>query len=460
MCGRLRLSLIVAVGVFVATARPVSGVAGFGDVEPDRYYTEPIQWMVDHEITTGTSPLCFSPDGPVTRGEAAAFLWRMEGEPSAEPHPFDDVSRDWQQGPVSWLYAEEITTGTSATTFSPDDTLSRGQFAALLHRLESPPTTEVDHPFVDVTAGWQQEPVSWLYASGITVGTSATEYSPAESVTRGEIATFLHRYQGDPAVTVDPNGSGCGAPVAVGTGFSSLFIGHSFFRPMAEQMADLAPAAGFTDHEQSVVFAGGPNGAPMGLWQQPGKRAEIQAVLDTGTVELFTMTYHPDHPTLEGYRNWIDYAMGANPDTVIAVAMPWVTDPVTYSATEYAAAVDQAYPLVAQRLIDDLRAEYPDTTFFLIPYGLGAADLYTLWDAGDLPDVSELVGSNGSGIFRDGFGHADLILEDLSSLIWLGAIYDVDLASFDAGSGWSTDLSAIADAILDAHDSAYDAPWR
>ena len=110
-------------------------MAGFGDVEDARYFTAPVQWMVDEGITNGTSPTCFSPWDSVTRGQAAAFLWRMEDRPAAEPHPFSDVEKEWQQEPVSWLFAEGITTGTSSSTFSPDLTLTRGQFAALLYRL-------------------------------------------------------------------------------------------------------------------------------------------------------------------------------------------------------------------------------------------------------------------------------------------------------------------------------------
>ena len=74
--------------------------------------------------------------------------------------------------------------------------------------------------------------------------------------------------------------------------------------------------------------------------------------------------------------------------------------------------------------------------------------------------MTELVGSNGSGVFRDDFGHADHILEDLASLVWLQAIYGVDLATFDAGYDWTIDLNTIASSILAEHDPAYDAPWR
>jgi hypothetical protein len=225
-------------------------------------------------------------------------------------------------------------------------------------------------------------------------------------------------------------------------------------------MAVLAPLAGFDAHTQEVVFSGGATGSPEGLWLQDTKRATIQAELDEGDIDLFGMTYHPDYPSLTGYVNWIDYALAANPDTIVFVAIPWITNPVNYTAASYAAALDVGYPAVAYPLIDSLRDEYPDTTIFAIPYGLSAGELYTRYADGELDDVTELVGSNGSGVFRDGFGHADHILEDLASLVWLQAIYGVDLATFDTGYDWTIDLNTIASSILAEHDPAYDAPWR
>jgi hypothetical protein len=87
------------------------------------------------------------------------------------------------------------------------------------------------------------------------------------------------------------------------TGYESLFIGHSFFRPIATGLPFHAAAAGFVDHDQTVLGAGGANGAPQALWEDPVKRAAIQAVLDTGNVELFGMTYASAYPTTEGYEN-------------------------------------------------------------------------------------------------------------------------------------------------------------
>jgi glucose/arabinose dehydrogenase len=195
------------------TSAPAGGVAGFGDVAGGRFYTSAVQWMVDNEITTGTRPTCFSPREPVTRGQAAAFLWRMEGFPmGSPPHPFGDVVKDWQQDAVSWMFANGITTGTSPSTYAPDEALTRGQLAALLHRLAGLPMGSPPHPFGDVVEDWQQDAVSWMFANGITTGTSPSEFSPDEFVSRGQLAAFLYRYQGSPAVEVDPDSTWCFGP--------------------------------------------------------------------------------------------------------------------------------------------------------------------------------------------------------------------------------------------------------
>jgi hypothetical protein len=72
--------------------------------------------------------------------------------------------------------------------------------------------------------------------------------------------------------------------------------------------------------------------------------------------------------------------------------------------------------------------------------------------------VDTLVSGTGDAIFRDSFGHADDILEELAKLVWLRAIYDVPLASYDYDTGYATDLKSIADSIMDEHDPRYDAP--
>ncbi len=196
---------VVVLLVVAAVPLPVGAVAGFGDVDAGEFYTAPVQWMLDNEITTGTSPTCFAPGDPVTRGQAAAFMWRMEGSPTGSPaHPYTDVVASWQQDPVSWMAASQITTGTSATTFAPEKVVTRGEVAAFLHRLAGSPDAPPPTQFTDVVTSWQITPVGWMVQQQITAGTSVSTFSPDKTVTRGEIATFFYRYKGSPAVTVDP----------------------------------------------------------------------------------------------------------------------------------------------------------------------------------------------------------------------------------------------------------------
>ena len=127
---RTLASVVVSAMVLavMAVPLPAGGVAGFGDIDANKFFTEPVQWMVDNSITGGTSPTCFSPGDPVTRGQAAAFMWRMEGSPTGSPpHPFTDVFAAWQQVPMSWMVDNDITTGTTTTTYSPDNPVTRGR---------------------------------------------------------------------------------------------------------------------------------------------------------------------------------------------------------------------------------------------------------------------------------------------------------------------------------------------
>ena len=122
---------------------PAGAVAGYGDVAEDRYYTEPVQWSVDNDITD-ISGNCFGPDTPVSRGETAVYFWNMEGQPPAVAHSFSDIGVQAQNDAVSWMAAAGITTGTSPTTFSPDETLTRADLVTFLYRYQGGPDVTVD----------------------------------------------------------------------------------------------------------------------------------------------------------------------------------------------------------------------------------------------------------------------------------------------------------------------------
>ena len=206
--GRWCAALSLAATSMLMSASPVGAIAGYGDVGGDTYYTEAVQWSVDNDIA-GISGACFSPDALVSRGETAFWIWNMEGSPQARAqHPFTDVTINAHNAAISCMAETGITTGTSRTTFSPESTLTRAEIAAFLYRLAGRPEASA-HPFVDVSVGWQQGPVSWMANSGVTTGTSPTTFSPESTLTRAQLVTFLYRYRMSPDVTVNPETPTC-----------------------------------------------------------------------------------------------------------------------------------------------------------------------------------------------------------------------------------------------------------
>ena len=110
--------------------------------------------------------------------------------------PFTDVREgDWFYDAVAYAYTNGLFNGTSATTFSPDGTMTRSMLVTVLWRMEGEPTANSANPFADVAAGtWYTDAVVWASSAGIVNGTSATTFDPDGSVTREQIAAILYRY--------------------------------------------------------------------------------------------------------------------------------------------------------------------------------------------------------------------------------------------------------------------------
>lgn len=169
----------------------------FTDVKSGAYYADAVSWAVANNVTNGTSATTFSPEETCTRGQIVTFLWRAAGEPSPNgtKNPFTDVKEDaYYYKAVLWAVEQGITTGSSETTFSPDESCTRGQVATFLWRYENKPTPAAKNPFADVTKGaYYYDAVLWAVEAGVTNGTSATTFSPDDTCTRGQIVTFLYR---------------------------------------------------------------------------------------------------------------------------------------------------------------------------------------------------------------------------------------------------------------------------
>ena len=178
-----------------ANGNPQTGV--FVDVPEGSYYEEAVDWAVEKGITTGTGNNYFTPDGICTRAQAVTFLWRVAGSPTpkTEAMVFEDVlDGSYYYEAALWAVENGITVGTSATTFSPELTCSRAHIVTFLWRAANSPSVKMDNPFTDVAAdAYYIDAVLWAVKHKITVGTTLSTFSPDEGCTRAQIVTFLYR---------------------------------------------------------------------------------------------------------------------------------------------------------------------------------------------------------------------------------------------------------------------------
>lgn len=174
----------------------------FIDVKTTDYFYDSVKWAVNKGVTTGTSSTTFSPYNPCKRAEIVTFLWRAAGspEPTITRNPFRDVNAVTHSSyykAILWASQKGITSGTSATAFSPDQVCTRAQIVTFLYRYAGQPSGYYSNPFKDVGATSEASyynAILWAVGKGITTGTSATTFSPYASCNRAEAVTFLYRY--------------------------------------------------------------------------------------------------------------------------------------------------------------------------------------------------------------------------------------------------------------------------
>ena len=178
------------------TIPPADSGNPFTDVAKGDYFYNAVLWAAKEKITSGTSATTFSPNDSCTRAQTVTFLWRTEGspEPITDVNPFTDVKTgDYFYKAVLWAYENGITQGTSDKEFSPNATVTRGQTVTFLHRLTGDKANG-KNPFTDVKTGdYFYDAVLWAAEENITSGTSATTFSPDDDCLRGQIVAFLYR---------------------------------------------------------------------------------------------------------------------------------------------------------------------------------------------------------------------------------------------------------------------------
>ena len=168
----------------------------FADVATNDYYYEAVKWAVKNGITTGVGGNLFAPGQPCTRAQIVTFLWRAAGSPEPKGTAVgmtDVVSGSYYEKAVAWAIENGVTTGTTATTFSPDATCTRAQAVTFLARaLNAKAAGKAE--FSDVPAdSYFADAVAWAAANGVTEGIGGGLFGSDNDCTRGQIVTFLFR---------------------------------------------------------------------------------------------------------------------------------------------------------------------------------------------------------------------------------------------------------------------------
>ena len=201
-------SVTTANATFTMPARDVTVIATYEDIPPaiiftdvseNAFYYDAVLWATEKGITNGKSDTLFDPAGICTRAQTVTFLWRAAGspEPVSNENPFSDISENaYFYKAVLWAVEQGITKGTTATTFSPGNTVSRAQVVTFLYRsANSPSTGSGNNPFTDVPQNsYYNSAVTWASETGVTQGRTSTTFNPSENCNRGQIVTFLYRH--------------------------------------------------------------------------------------------------------------------------------------------------------------------------------------------------------------------------------------------------------------------------
>ena len=168
----------------------------FADVATNDYYYEAVKWAVKNGITTGVGNDLFAPSQPCTRAQIVTFLWRAAGSPEPKGTAVgmtDVVSGSYYEKAVAWAIENGVTTGTTATTFSPDATCTRAQAVTFLARALNAKASGAAE-FSDVpTDSYFANAVAWAAANGVTEGIGGGLFGSDNDCTRGQIVTFLFR---------------------------------------------------------------------------------------------------------------------------------------------------------------------------------------------------------------------------------------------------------------------------
>lgn len=184
------------------TEAPVSGLP-FGDVKSADWFYNDVKYVYEKGMMAGTAADVFAPNATTTRAMIVTILYRLEGSPAVtDTSAFVDVpAGQWYTDAVNWAAANQIVKGTSATTFAPNDSITREQMAAILYRYAQYKGYDVTKK-ADLSgysdngqvSAYAKDALAWANAAKLINGVTNTTLAPQGNATRAQVSAILHRF--------------------------------------------------------------------------------------------------------------------------------------------------------------------------------------------------------------------------------------------------------------------------
>ena len=171
----------------------------FPDVPKTAWCRADVEYVWQHGIMKGISATKFGPDTKMTRAMFVTVLYRMEGSPSVEGMQipaFTDIGAKWCYDAIIWAYNAGVTLGKTATTFAPNDSITRAEIVTMVYRYSGSPTVSGVPNFTDAASvgAWARDAIIWATSVGVVNGYTDGSFGPNKTALRSEMAAMLHRY--------------------------------------------------------------------------------------------------------------------------------------------------------------------------------------------------------------------------------------------------------------------------
>ena len=195
--GAMVMALVLAFSLSVTAFAAVEDT-GFSDVAADAWYAEAVEYVRDNGLMSGTSATTFAPNDTMTRSMLATTLYREAGSPAVSgSDAFTDTQEGaWYADAVLWASQEGVISGYGNGLFGTNDPVSREQIATILWRYAGSPSADAGQDFADESeiASYAVAAVDWARANGVVNGADGNRFLPRNSASRAEVATMLRNF--------------------------------------------------------------------------------------------------------------------------------------------------------------------------------------------------------------------------------------------------------------------------